>query len=252
MSKYTDLISNYHAGKPKFVKHVDLSTRPLIDVSGSVSGLISAFDIDTGVGAQLDILGQWIGVARTVAAPISGVFLEWDKERVGWDQGIWLGPYQSSDALTYLSDDVYRVVLKARVGINNWNGQNGALPDILETALKMIILDNQDMTISVLIVIDSEYLMSLTDRLIFDSGMNRGPFISLPDDYTPSRYDINPIDKLPAEFVFVVRAGLLTVKAAGVRVRETVTPSNGYKFFGFDVENDYIAGFESGAWGENF
>ncbi|MCL0274206.1 hypothetical protein M2T36_25205, partial [Escherichia coli] len=29
-------------------------------------------------------------------------------------------------------------------------------------------------------------------------------------------------------------------------------PSNGYKFFGFDVENDYIAGFESGAWGENF
>lgn len=74
MSKYTELISNYHAGKPKFVKHVDLSTRPLIDVSGSVSGLISAFDIDTGVGAQLDILGKWIGVARTVAAPISGVF----------------------------------------------------------------------------------------------------------------------------------------------------------------------------------
>lgn len=255
MSKYTELISNYHAGKPKFVKHVDLSTRPLIDVSGSVSGLISAFDIDTGVGAQLDILGKWIGVARTVAAPISGVFLEWDKERVGWDQGIWLGPYQSSDAITYLSDDVYRVVLKARVGINNWNGQNGTLPDILETALagtgiKMIILDNQDMTISVLIVIDSEYLMSVTDRLIFDSGMNRGPFISLPDDYTPSRYDINPIDKLPAEFVFVVRAGLLTVKASGVRVRETVTPSNGYKFFGFDVENDYIAGFESGAWGQ--
>jgi hypothetical protein len=88
--------------------------------------------------------------------------------------------------------------------------------------------------------------MSVTDRLIFDSGMNRGPFIFLM--ITHHRYDINPIDKLPAEFVFVVRAGLLTVKAAGVRVRETVTPSNGYKFFGFDVENDYIAGFESGAW----
>jgi hypothetical protein len=28
------------------------------------------------------------------------------------------------------------VVLKARIGINNWNGQNGTLPDILETALK--------------------------------------------------------------------------------------------------------------------
>ena len=94
--------------------------------------------------------------------------------------------------------------------------------------------------------------MSEIDRLIFDSGMNRGPFVTPSANYTPSRYDINPIDKLPAEFVFVIRAGLLTVKAAGVRVRETVTPSNGYKFFGFDVENDFIAGFEVGAWGENF
>lgn len=257
MSKYTELITNYHAGKPKFVDHVDLSTRPLIDVSTATSGLVAAFDVDTAVGNQLDILGKWIGIDRTVAAPISGVFLEWDKERVGWDQGVWLGPYQSTDELTYLSDDVYRIVLKARIGINNWNGQNGTLPDILETALagagiKMIILDNQDMSISVLIVIDEEYLMSVTDRLIFDSGMNRGPLITLPADYVPPRYDINPIDKLPAEFVFVIRAGLLTVKAAGVRVREVVTPSNGYKFFGFDVENEYMAGFETGAWGENF
>ncbi|WP_195605919.1 DUF2612 domain-containing protein [Klebsiella oxytoca] len=257
MSKYTDLITNYHAGKQKYVEHVDLSTRPLIDVSASIAKLVAAFDVDTAIGTQLDILGKWIGVARTVAAPISGVFLEWDKERVGWDQGVWLGPYQSTDELTYLSDDIYRIVLKARIGINNWNGQNETLPDILETALagtgiKMIILDNQDMTISVLIVIDEEYLMSITDRLIFDSGMNHGPLVALPADYVPSRYDINPIDKLPAEFVFVIRAGLLTVKAAGVRVRETVTPSNGYKFFGFDVDNDYIAGFETGAWGENF
>lgn len=257
MSKYTDLITNYHAGKPKFVDHVDLSTRPLIDVSAATAGLITAFDVDTAVGDQLDILGEWIGVSRAVAAPITGVFLQWDKERVGWDQGIWLGPYQSTDALTYLSDDVYRVVLKARIGINNWNGQNGTLPDILETALagtgiKLVILDNQDMSVSVLIVVNYEEMMSEIDRLIFDSAINHGPFIQLPDGYEPSRYDINPIDILPAEFVFVIRSGLLTVKAAGVRIRDTITPSSGYKFFGFDVDNDYIAGFDTGAWGETF
>ncbi|EOX5617677.1 DUF2612 domain-containing protein [Klebsiella pneumoniae] len=257
MSKYTDLITNYHAGKPKFFDHVDLSTRPLIDVSAATAGLITAFDVDTAVGDQLDILGKWIGVSRAVAAPITGVFLEWDKERVGWDQGIWLGPYQSTDALTYLSDDVYRVVLKARIGINNWNGQNGTLPDILETALagtgiKLVILDNQDMSVSVLIVVNYEEMMSEIDRLIFDSAINHGPFIQLPDGYEPSRYDINPIDILPAEFVFVIRSGLLTVKAAGVRIRDTITPSSGYKFFGFDVDNDYIAGFDTGAWGETF
>ncbi|ENB9748499.1 DUF2612 domain-containing protein, partial [Salmonella enterica subsp. enterica serovar Newport] len=27
MSKYTDLITNYHATKPKFVEHIDLVTR---------------------------------------------------------------------------------------------------------------------------------------------------------------------------------------------------------------------------------
>lgn len=257
MSKYTDLITNYHAGKPKFFDHVDLSTRPLIDVSAETAGLITAFDVDTAVGDQLDILGKWIGVSRAVAAPITGVFLEWDKERVGLDQGIWLGPYQSTDALTYLSDDVYRVVLKARIGINNWNGQNGTLPDILETALagtgiKLVILDNQDMSVSVLIVVNYEEMMSEIDRLIFDSAINHGPFIQLPDGYEPSRYDINPIDILPAEFVFVIRSGLLTVKAAGVRIRDTITPSSGYKFFGFDVDNDYIAGFDTGAWGETF
>ncbi|WP_163554799.1 DUF2612 domain-containing protein [Klebsiella pneumoniae] len=257
MSKYTDLITNYHAGKPKFVDHVDLSTRPLIDDSAATAGLITAFDVDTAVGDQLDILGKWIGVSRSVAAPITGVFLEWDKDRVGWDQGIWLSPYQSTDALTYLSDDVYRVVLKARIGINNWNGQNGTLPDILETALagtgiKLVILDNQDMSVSVLIVVNYEEMMSEIDRLIFDSAINHGPYIPLPDGYAPSRYDINPIDILPAEFVFVIRSGLLTVKATGVRIRDTITPSSGYKFFGFDVDNDYIAGFDSGAWGETF
>ncbi len=33
MSKYTELITNYHATKPKFLAHADLMTRPLIDVA---------------------------------------------------------------------------------------------------------------------------------------------------------------------------------------------------------------------------
>lgn len=35
MSKYTDLITNYHATKPGFFDHVDLSTRPLIDITAA-------------------------------------------------------------------------------------------------------------------------------------------------------------------------------------------------------------------------
>lgn len=85
MSKYTDLITNYHATKPIFFEHVDLSTRPLIDITGATLGLVSAFDIDTAVGVQLDTLGLWIGRSRIVSQPISGVYFSWDTDGLGYD-----------------------------------------------------------------------------------------------------------------------------------------------------------------------
>ena len=257
MSKYTELITNYHAGKPLFYQHVDLSTRPLIDVAGTVSGAVAAFDIDTAIGAQLDVLGEWIGRSRTVATPIDGIYLSFDTERVGWDQGLWQGPFDPDDGFIDLSDDVYRVVLKTKIGINNWDGKNDTLPDIINSALegtgvRIAIVDNQDMTVSVWITSDPEYYMSVIDRQIFDMAVNKGPFIQIPDDYMPSRYDINPIDKASAELVWVIRNGYLIVKAAGVHIREIVTPSVGYQFFGFDIENEYVSGFDSGSWEGNF
>lgn len=72
MSRYTDRITNYHAGKPKFFAHVDLSTRPLSDVSDAMSRLIPDFDIDTAVGVQLDVVGEWVGRSWRVATPVTG------------------------------------------------------------------------------------------------------------------------------------------------------------------------------------
>ncbi len=74
MSKYTELITNYHATKPKFLAHVILMTRPLIDVAAATRGLITAFDIDSAVGVQLDILGLWMDVA-VLSASLSQVFI---------------------------------------------------------------------------------------------------------------------------------------------------------------------------------
>ncbi|MGK3134887.1 DUF2612 domain-containing protein [Pantoea trifolii] len=222
MSKYTDLITNYHAGKPKFVAHVDLSTRPLIDSSASLQGLISAFDIDSAVGVQLDVLGEWIGRTRIVSQPISGVYFSFDTDGLGWDQGVWQGPYDPDAGYTTLSDDTYRIVLKAKIAINNWNGQNDTLPPILKTALegsglKMQIVDNQDMTISVWVFPEED------------------------------------ISQVSLELIAAIKQGYLTVKAAGVwagdiQTPSIETPSVGNRFFGFDMDNEYIAGFDDGAW----
>ncbi|MDU1573282.1 MAG: DUF2612 domain-containing protein [Pantoea sp.] len=226
MSKYTDLITNYHRGKPLFVDHVDLSTRPLTDTSTALQNLLSAFDIDSAVGVQLDVLGEWIGRTRIVSQPISGVYFSFDTDGLGWDQGVWQGPYDPDAGFTSLSDDTYRIVLKAKIAINSWDGQNDSLPSILETALegsglRMQIVDNRDMTISVWV---------------------------FPDE------DISLVSK---ELIAAIKQGYLTVKAAGVWAGDIqspsiLTPSVGTKFFGFDMDNDYIAGFDDGAWGVTF
>lgn len=225
MSKYTELITNYHRGKPLFAEHIDLSTRPLTDTSIAIKGLVSAFDIDEAVGIQLDSLGEWIGRARIVRQPISGVYFSFDAEGLGWDQGVGQGPYDPDAGFTSLSDETYRIVLKTKIAINNWNGQNDTLPPILEAALygsglKMQIVDNQDMTISV-------WAFPETD-----------------------------ISLVSLELLAALKQGYLTVKAAGVwagdvQTPSIETPSVGTKFFGFDMDNEYIAGFDDGAWERN-
>ena len=224
MSKYTELITNYHATKPKFFDHIDLSTRPLIDISTATRGLVSAFDIDTAVGVQLDILGLWIGRSRIVSQPISGVYFSLDIDGLGFDRGVWQGPYDPDSGYTTLSDETYRIILKAKIAINNWDGRNDSLPPILDAALegsglKMQIVDNQEMTISI-------WVFPETD-----------------------------ISNVSLELIAAIRQGYLTVKAAGVwvgsiEIPAVETPSEGNRFFGFDMDNEYIAGFDDGAWGE--
>lgn len=224
MSKYTGLITNYHATKSKFFDHIDLSTRPLIDISTATRGLVSAFDIDTAVGVQLDILGLWIGRSRIVSQPISGVYFSLDIDGLGFDQGVWQGPYGPDSGYTTLSDETYRIILKAKIAINNWDGRNDSLPPILDAALegsglKMQIVDNQDMTISI-------WVFPETD-----------------------------ISNVSLELIAAIRQGYLTVKAAGVwggsiEIPAVETPSEGNRFFGFDMDNEYIAGFDDGSWGE--
>lgn len=222
MSKYTDLITNYHSQKPLFVDHIDLITRPLTDIAGAMTAFITEFDIDEAIGVQLDILGKWIGRTRVVSQPISGIYFRFDTDGLGYDQGVWQGPYDPDAGFTNLSDDVYRIVLKAKIAINHWNGTNETLPEILDTALDgsglaMQIVDNQDMTISVWVFPEID------------------------------------ISQVSLELLAAIKQGYLTVKAAGVwagdiQTPSILTPSVGSKFFGFDMDNEYIAGFDDGAW----
>lgn len=109
-----------------------------------------------------------------------------------------------------LSDETYRIILKAKIAINNWVGRNDSLPPILDVAttgsgLKTQIVDNQDMTISV-------WGFPETD-----------------------------ISDVFLELIAAIKPSYLTVKAAGVWAGDVDThsveaPSEGSKFFGFDMD----------------
>lgn len=203
MSKYTELITNYHATKPKFLAHVDLMTRPLIDVAAATRGLITAFDIDSAVGVQLDILGLWIGRSRVVSQPISGVYFSWDTDGLGYDQGYGrdhtiLIPDTCTSAMKLIVSFLKRR-LRLITGMDGMIRFRQFLTLQQQDPLRMQIVDNQDMTISVWVFPDT---------------------------------DISDVSR---ELIAAIKQGYLTVKAAGVwaggiETPSVETPSEGSKF----------------------
>lgn len=217
MSKYTALITNYHATKELFPQHVDLITRPFINLSTALFNMVDSFDLDAATGKQLDIIGLWIGRDRHVLTPIENVYFSWDTDGLGWEQGNWQGPHDPDSGLTELSDGVYRLVLKAQIAINQWDGTVGGLEILLDnifdgTGIDMQIIDNMDMSITI------------------------------------NAIALNGIINTSSELIEVIKAGELTVKAAGVRVKSLDVIDPAHPLFGFDIEDTAVAGFDNGYW----
>jgi hypothetical protein len=63
---YLSLVPSQWRAAPKFLSWLAALLQPLVDVGICAAGLNAAFDIDTAVGSQLDVLGQFIGVSRTL------------------------------------------------------------------------------------------------------------------------------------------------------------------------------------------
>jgi hypothetical protein len=87
-----------------------------------LSSFIPKFDLDQAAGDQLDIIGLWVGVGRRVKTPPIGVYFSLDIVSVGFDQGVWQGPFDPSMGITLLDDDTYRLLIRAKIGANHWDG----------------------------------------------------------------------------------------------------------------------------------
>jgi len=172
------------------------------------------FDVATAVGAQLDVVGQWIGRSRFVSIPIPNVFFSFGINGLGFGQGYWRGKYDPTSGLTRLDDDTYRRLLMAKIGANRWDGTQSGAAAILATVFTdpvsyVFMQDTEDMTITVAIAGQPIDLLM---------------FALLTGDYLP-------------------------LQPMGVRIAYVdQTTIKGSPIFGFGVENVRVSGFGVGAW----
>lgn len=127
-SYYLSLITSQYQNSPKFLAWLRVPLEIICDINTCIRKLVGDFDIDLALGAQLDIDGQLIGVGRRV-------------------------PFQPSGGVDpVLTDEIYRILLKAKIAQNQWNGQLQSLYGIWQTLFPggtIALLDNQNMTATI-------------------------------------------------------------------------------------------------------
>lgn len=139
---FPNLVTSYNQ-KPKFLATVNALTSGLWSFQELAVIAPSMFSIDTAVGQQLDILGQWIGFSRVLS--ISKQWFSFNEPYEGFDLGEWYVfgdvPYET----VTLTDQLYRIVLKAKILVNNFNGTK---PQFIAILNQLFSLDKPTFTVT--------------------------------------------------------------------------------------------------------
>lgn len=212
VNQYLTLITSEHANQPNFTAMVAATLQPLVDSQNLASTFQALYDLDVAVGEQLDTVGLWIGITRFVNVAITGVFFSWDTVNLGWDQGNWQGPNSPNSQLTTLTDDQYRLLLRAKIAINQWDGTVPGIYAIWNkifalTQVNLLIQDNQDMSMTI---------------IILASGT------------------VDPV------VLALITGGYIVPRPAGVRI--TGYSQETAPIFGWDVNTAIIQGWDAGNW----
>ena len=210
---YLGLITAFHRGKPKFAATVHALVEPVVAQQSFMAHLPLDFDLDEAIGVQLDQVGEWVGRSRFVATPIAGAWFSFDTEFRGFDAGSWFQPFDTDGGITRLDDETFRTLLRAKIAANNWDGTLPAAKEALE-----------------IIFPGGETQLVITDNQ--DMTITFGVSGVIPS----------------ALFIALLSDGYLPLKPEGVRADYLITTVDG-PLFGFDVQNEFISGFDTGAWG---
>ena len=166
IDKYLDNITSQHRDKPKLIAWLSSSLNIIDHAYIMTKNMDNDFDLDNAIGKQLDILGQIIGRKRTLTfQPLNG-------------------------HNPVLDDETYKLVLKAKVAMNMWDGKIESAYEIWNNIFNDIGLqlqDNQDMSLTAYI---TGYVNQIRQDLI-----QHGYIVPKPEGVR-----INYIGRTPIDF----------------------------------------------------
>lgn len=215
VSPYLNLVTSEHNQRPKFMAMLAYVMQPIADDIAVLRIMNGKFDVDSASGDQLDVVGKWVGAARNVSVPLTGIYFTLGNLSLGFGSGTWFSLFDPLSGLVILPDEDFRTLIRAKIANNQWDGTIPgayAVWDTLFTGTGISILI-QDLG-------NMHMIYALTGNV-------------------PS-----------AVTLALFRQGYLDLKPEGVKIDAYLTPSvPDIPYFGFGVENSSISGFGVGAWG---
>lgn len=183
---YLKLITSEYADKPNYNSFVEAFLNLLIPSNNCLLSFDTIFNIDQAVGDQLDKIGEIIGVGREL-------------------------PLSDPDIPPVLTDNLYRIVLKARIYTNFWDGTMKGLTDIIDVTFPDVayqVVDGQDMSMQLVIIV--------------------------PD--------------ADQSLIALLTNGYILPKPSGVKFTYTIQSN---PLFGWDSDTSFIKGWDQGVWSSN-
>ena len=183
---YLKLITSEYAQSEKFNSYVESFLNMISPNVDNYNDYNVLFNLETASGDQLDKIGGLVGIGREL-------------------------PTDNVNIPSKLSDDSYRLVIKAKIYKNHWDGTREGMEKIFKQFFPNLpydIIDNQDMSYTVTI--------------------------------------INP--EITDEFLALITEGFILPKPAGVRVNYAILDTT---LFGWDSETQIIDGWDKGTWSTN-
>jgi hypothetical protein len=175
MDYYLGLISSQYQNSPKFLAWLMANLQILIDIGSYGENMASVFDINAQTGGGALLLGPGLGdlvdesggkILIGLVYVCAGDQLDVIGSIVGQSRTVGFQP--SKGVSPVLDDDTYRLLIKAKIAFNQWDGKIASLQTIWQSLFptgKITVTDNQDMTMTVSV-------SGVTNSIINDLVMN--------------------------------------------------------------------------------